>query len=69
MRIRLCGSVGMSMVFCFKARLSGEMQIGALWQDAAKLEIISKAAALKAKSWTEAANAATLLSLIDKTLP
>lgn len=44
------------------------MQVAALWQDSQKLAGISKAAALKARSWTEAANATALLMLTDKTV-
>lgn len=42
-------------------------QVTELWGNAALLAQIGQAAAYKARSWTESANAATLLSLINKT--
>lgn len=43
-------------------------QVASLWADAAKLVGVSKAAASKARSWTEAANAEMLLSLVNRCL-
>lgn len=43
-------------------------QVAQLWQDAAGLAEVGQAAARKARSWTESANAAVLLSLVEDTL-
>ena len=37
-----------------------------LWQRPFRLTDVGQAAAVKARSWTEEANAATLLSLVDQ---
>lgn len=39
-------------------------QVAAVWQNEAQLAAVSQAAAVKARSWTEAANAAALLHLL-----
>ena len=44
------------------------VQVAELWQSSCRLTEVGQAAAVKARSWTEAANAATLLSLVQRAM-
>ena len=44
------------------------LQVAALWQNEAKLAALSQAAAMKARSWSETANAAGLMNILEKTM-
>ena len=43
-------------------------QVAQLWDSEARLAQVGQAAAWKARSWTESANAAALLSLVEQSL-
>lgn len=43
-------------------------QVAELWQNSFTLTEVGQAAVEKARSWTEAANAATLLSLVQRAI-
>ena len=42
------------------------LQVAELWQSPFRLAEVGQAAAVKARSWTEDANAAMLLSLVEQ---
>ena len=44
------------------------VQVAKLWQSSCRLTEVGQAAAVKARSWTEAANAATLLSIVQRAM-